>query len=106
VNLKTKLAVATAGLLAVGGSAFGISLTTGVASAGPSPASSTEVTTPGDPGPAVQAGPQSGPDTAAPDAADAGSTETSQPESGAPTDGPGGHQDPAGTVDHQSSTEQ
>jgi hypothetical protein len=105
VNLKTKLAAATAGLLAVGGSAFGISLTTGIASAAPSPALPTEVTTPGDPGPAVQAGPQSGPDTAAPDAAD-GSTETSQPESGAPTDGPGGHQDPAGNVDHQSSTEQ
>ena len=114
MNVKTKFATATAGLLVLGGSAFGISLASGIASASPIPGvtspSSTvappDVTIPGDPGPAIQSGPQSGADSVVTDAADGTATEASASESNTALDGPGDHQDPAGNVDHQSTTEQ
>jgi hypothetical protein len=121
MNVKSKLAVATAGMLALGGSAFGSSLATGVASAAPAPGvtspsappATADVTVPGDPGAAVQSGPQTGPDTASaadtaetPSTEASASTEATASETSTATDGPGGHQDPAGNVDHQSTTEQ
>jgi hypothetical protein len=114
MNIKTKIAVTTAGLLALGGSAFGISLGSGVASATPTTGATSpstkvaqpDLTLPGDPGPAIQSGQQSGADSAAPDIADTTPTEANASEKGAASDGPGGHQDPGGNVDHQSTTEQ
>jgi hypothetical protein len=113
MNFKTKLAATTVGLLTFGGSVLGISLASGTATAAPvtstspsTPTHTAETTTPGDPGPAVQSGPQSGPDSTAPDVADGVATEAQTPETGAPSDGSGGHQDPAGNADNQSTTEQ
>lgn len=114
MKFKTKLGAATVGILTVGGSIVGISLTSGAASPAPSTgavsasaqADASEATDSGDPGPAVQSGPQSGQDSMGPDPADGVATETTTPETGAPSDGPGGHQDPAGNVDNQSTTEQ
>jgi hypothetical protein len=118
MSIKTKLAVTGAGLFALGGSALGLSLASTTASAAPTgtssiPQSAAESTTPGDPGPAIQSGDQTGPDRTATDKADSvasdpadTSAETDAPENGAAFDGMGGHQDPAGNVDHQSTTEQ
>jgi hypothetical protein len=65
-----------------------------------------DVTMPGDPGPAIQSGQQRGPDGVVTDTADGSATEASASEPSTALDGPGGHQDPAGNVENQSTTEQ
>jgi hypothetical protein len=90
MNIKTKGAIATAGLLALGGSGFGISLGSGVASAASTPTPISPSSKPGppdvikrgDPAPASQSGQQSGSDRATAEGSDGTSSEMSASETG------------------------
>jgi hypothetical protein len=127
VHLKSKLTLAAAGLLALGGAGTGVALASpGAAGAAPAhtvrvvsaqlapqaPSALGAAAAPAVPSPApadgdtVQSGDQTTPDSpnaTAAEATTAGASEATAPE----TDGPGGHQDPPGAnIDHQSTTEQ
>ena len=113
MDTKTRVSAVGIGLLALSGSLLGISLVSGSATAAPTTGNTapSTLTVPadtasGNPSADVQSGQQSGPDSAAPDSTETLSTESSTSESNSASDGPGGHQDPSGNVDHQSTTEQ
>ena len=111
MNLKKKIGLGTVGLLALGGSVFGMTLISGSAGA-----SSTQPPVAGAPatvdqGPNVQDGSQTALDGVSTSGADAVNAESAgqtsdSGEVNAASDGPGGHQDPAGNVDNQSTVEQ
>jgi len=112
MNIKKKFGVGAAGLMALGGSMFGLTLITGAAGASSTPPTSAPVSASADQGLNVQDGSQTGVDTTSTGASEAVSSETSSSEvatsseTGTASDGIGGHQDPAGNVDNQSTTEQ
>ena len=100
----TKLGVTIAALaaLAVGGSAIATAAQRGGAPVPSVPATTApaDTTQPGD-GDTLQQGDQSAPDVAgAAEAPDSAAAESAS-ESSAASDGPGGHADPAGSVDNQ-----
>jgi hypothetical protein len=98
--MKFGVTIAALAALAVGGSAIATAAQKGGAPAPPVPATTTAdpVDTPdaAAPNDTVQQGDQSTLDAADPADAPDSSTEASDP-----SDGPGGHADPAGTVDNQ-----
>ena len=112
MNIKKKFGIGAAGLMALGGSMFGLTIISGAAGASSTVPTSTSVTASVDQGLNVQAGSQTGVDTASTEVGEGISSEavsseaTTSSEAGTASDGIGGHQDPAGNVDNQSTTEQ
>ena len=110
MNIKKRIGLGAIGLVTLGGSVFGLSLASSTAGATALSSPAAESTTP-DLGANVQDGAQSGDsittDVAGANAVDSVTTDAgAASEAGAASDGPGGHQDPAGNVDNQSTTEQ
>jgi hypothetical protein len=112
MNIKKKFGLGAAGLMALGGSMFGLTLISGAAGASSTLPTSTPVTASADQGLNVQDGSQTGVDNTSTGASEGVSSEVStseaatSSETGTASDGIGGHQDPAGNVDNQSTTEQ
>ncbi len=110
LNFKKKIGLGAVGLMALGGSVFGVALSSGIASAsgGTNTATSTvtvpEVTnTVGDSGADVQSGLQTGSQSTAPDASEGASSDAVSSEATTvEVDGVGGPQDVSGlNVDSQ-----
>ena len=114
MNIKKKFGIGAAGLMALGGSMFGLTIISGAAGASSTvpTSTSTSITASADQGLNVQDGSQTGVDTTSTDVSEEVSSEavsseaTTSSETGTASDGIGGHQDPAGNVDNQSTTEQ
>ena len=111
MNIKKRIGLGAIGLVTLGGSVFGLSLASGTAGATALSSPAAESTTAPDLGANVQDGAQSGDslstDVTGANAVDSVTTDAgASPEAGAVSDGPGGHEDPAGNVDNQSTTEQ
>ena len=101
-SMRRRIAIGAASVFALGGSALGIAITTASAST-----PTTDVSTLGvqdQSGSQVQSGDQTAADTNSATSSEA-TSEASAP-TASETDAPGGHQDPAGNVDNQSTTEQ
>ncbi len=112
MNIKRKIGVGAAGLIALGGSTFGLPLISRAAGASSTAALSTATVVNADQGPNVQVGAQTGVDGISTESDVDVSSETSASETattsdtGAASDGIGGHADSAGNVANQSTTEQ
>jgi len=112
MDIKKKIGIGTVGLMTLGGSVFGLTLISGTAGAASAQTPTAQVTATTDLGLNVQSGSQSGDNSVAADSTEGISVEATtsevgtSSESAAVSDGPGGHQDPAGNVDNQSTTEQ
>ncbi len=120
MSIKKKIGVGAVGLVALGGSVFGVALTSGIASASNSAPTTPVVTVPagttapvvtlpgdtnalGDSGANVQSGDLTGSQSTAPDATESASSETGSSEvTSVEFDGVGGSQDVGGAnVDSQ-----
>ena len=112
MDIKNMIGIGMVGLMSLGGSMFGLTLISGTAGAASSPTPTAEVTATAGLGSNVQSSSQFGDNSGAADSTEGISVEamasevSSSSESAAASDGPGGHQDPAGNVDNQSTTEQ
>ncbi len=112
MNIKKKLGLGAAGLVTLGGSMFGLTLVSGAASASSNPPSTVATTANADQGLNIQEGSQTSVDTSSSALGEGITSEgdseavATSTESAATADGAAGHQDPAGNVDNQSTSEQ
>lgn len=108
MRLNSKLVAAAAGLVALGGVGTAVARTSSAAAPAHVRVVNASQVTPSGPADTdtVQSGDQTTPDSPADKADRADTAEKGDAESTAQADGPGGHEDPPGNVDHQSTTEQ
>lgn len=101
-SMRRRIAIGAASVFALGGSALGIAITTASAST-PTAAEVGTLGVQDQSGSQVQSGDQTAADTSS---ASSEATSEASALTASETDAPGGHQDLAGNVDNQSTTEQ
>jgi hypothetical protein len=105
MKLTPKIATAAAAVIAIGGAGIGTAAASSASTAAPTVARAAQSEPTGPDHDAIQQGDQTSPDTKTSGARSEKPREpresASESESGAASDGPGGHADPAGNVQHE-----